>query len=184
MVPAGATFLMTMPEAGLSVGVRMGCLESQTGNAVCAYQGNTNRKICSEHSPCESTTTLFGRNSNWRGPIWFPINYLLIESLEKYYEFYGNSLLLEFPTNSGKMMNLKEISVELASRLVRIFIPDDKGKRPCNGEENLYMENPDWRELVLFYEYFHGDTGRGCGASHQTGWTALVSKLIEKTSKR
>ena len=132
-----------------------------------------------DYVPGESTSGLFGGNSNWRGPIWFPVNYLLIESLERYHHFYGDEFLVECPTGSGVWMTLKEVARELSRRLAGLFLPDATGKRPCHGDERRYAEDPFWRELVLFYEYFHGDTGRGCGASHQTGWTALITRLLE-----
>jgi hypothetical protein len=121
---------------------------------------------------------MFGGNSNWRGPVWFPVNYLLIEALERYYHFYGEHFLIECPTGSGQMMNLKQVALELATRLTRLFLPNDAGHRPCHGEESRYATDPNWRDLVLFHEYFHGDTGRGIGATHQTGWTALVTELL------
>ena len=132
-----------------------------------------------DYVPGESTSGLFGGNSNWRGPIWFPVNYLLIESLERYHHFYGDEFLVECPTSSGVWMTLKEVARELSRRLSSLFLPDATGRRPCHGDEGRYAEDPFWRDLVLFYEYFHGDTGRGCGASHQTGWTALITRLLE-----
>ncbi len=133
-----------------------------------------------EYVPAESTSGLFGGNSNWRGPIWFPVNYLLIEVLERYHYFYGDSLQVEYPTGSGRLMNLKQIAQDLSQRLTQLFLPDESGRRACHGNDTRYATDPAWRELVLFYEYFHGDNGRGVGASHQTGWTALVAKLLEK----
>ncbi len=121
---------------------------------------------------------MFGGNSNWRGPIWFPVNDLLIEALERYHHFYGDEFQVECPTNSGKWMTLKEVAAELSRRLASLFLPDATGRRACQGEDSRYASDPHWRDLVLFYEYFHGDTGRGCGASHQTGWTALVTRLL------
>ncbi|WP_437226339.1 MGH1-like glycoside hydrolase domain-containing protein [Planctomicrobium sp. SH661] len=135
------------------------------------------------YDPAESTTGLFGGNSNWRGPIWFPVNYLLIESLERYHHFYGDTLKVECPTGSGNWMNLKQVSCELAHRLTRLFLRDETGRRPAHGEESRYADDPHWRDLVLFYEYFDGDNGRGCGASHQTGWTSLVSLLLENIAE-
>ena len=131
-----------------------------------------------DYQPGESTSGLFGGNSNWRGPVWFPINYLLIEALERYHYFYGDDLKVEFPTRSGKLMNLKEIAGELSRRLVSLFLPDKDGNRPCHGGDKAYAADPNWKDLCLFNEYFHADTGRGCGASHQTGWTALVARII------
>jgi hypothetical protein len=130
--------------------------------------------------PAESDTGLFGGNSNWRGPVWFPINYLLIEALERYHHYYGDALTVEVPAGSGRRLNLREAAHELAGRLASIFLPDATGCRPCHGDDPRYARDPHWRDLVLFHEYFHGDTGRGLGASHQTGWTALAIRCIEK----
>jgi hypothetical protein len=135
------------------------------------------------YTPGESDTGVFGGNSNWRGPIWLPVNYLLIESLERYYHFYGDTLRVECPTGSGKLMNLLEVALELAARLSRLFLPDAEGHRPCHGGDRRYAEDPHWRDLVLFYEYFHGDSGRGVGASHQTGWTSLIVRCIQDLAK-
>ncbi|MCU0717323.1 MAG: glucosidase [Pirellula sp.] len=132
--------------------------------------------------PGESDTAMFGGNSNWRGPVWFPLNYLIVQSLREYYEFYGDSFQVECPTGSGNQMNLKEVADEIERRLVSLFMADESGKRPCHGEDPRYAENPDWKDLILFYEYFHGDNGRGLGASHQTGWTALVATMLEHQS--
>jgi hypothetical protein len=132
------------------------------------------------YTPAESDTGLFGGNSNWRGPVWFPINYLLIEALERYHHFYGDTLTVEIPAGSGRRVNLREAAHELARRLASIFLPDANGRRPCHGDDPRYASDPHWRDLALFHEYFHGDTGRGLGASHQTGWTALAIRCIEK----
>jgi len=136
-----------------------------------------------DYEPGESTTGLFGGNSNWRGPIWFPINYLLIEALERYHHFYGDGLQVECPTGSGKLMNLKAVAAELSARLARIFLPDARGRRPCHGDDRRYADDPHWRDLALFHEYFHGDTGLGLGASHQTGWTALAIRSLEELAR-
>ena len=132
-----------------------------------------------EYVPGESTSGLFGGNSNWRGPIWFPLNFLLIEALERYHHFYGDSLRVECPTGSGRWMNLLEVAREIESRLLGIFCADEAGRRPCHGDDPRYAQNPHWRNLLLFHEYFHGDTGRGLGAGHQTGWTALAARMLE-----
>jgi hypothetical protein len=129
--------------------------------------------------PGDSDSGLFGGNSNWRGPVWMPLNYLLIEALERYHHFYGDSFTMEFPTGSGRRLNLSQIAQELGRRLVTLFLPNGSGRRPALGMESRFVNDPHWRELMWFHEYFHGDTGQGLGASHQTGWTALVTRLIE-----
>jgi hypothetical protein len=131
------------------------------------------------YEPGESTTALFGGNSNWRGPIWFPINYLLIEALERYHHFYGEDFLVECPTGSGNKMNLKGVAREIQTRLARIFLPDSDGLSPWCGGDARFAKDPHWRELMLFHEYFDAETGRGLGASHQTGWTALAIRNVE-----
>jgi len=131
-----------------------------------------------DYEPGESTSGLFGGNSNWRGPIWFPINYLLVESLRVYHRYLGDGFRVECPTGSGQQMTLNEVADEIAGRLVRLFLRDESGRRPVFGEQRMFQEDPAWRDLILFYEYFHGDTGAGLGASHQTGWTGLVANLI------
>jgi len=135
-----------------------------------------------DYEPGESNSGLFGGNSNWRGPVWFPINYLLIEALERYHHFYGNTLKVECPTGSGNKMNLQQVADELRARLARLFLPDASGHRPCHGDEQRYAADPHWKDLVLFYEYFHGDNGRGLGANHQTGWTALAAPCVEDSA--
>ena len=135
------------------------------------------------YAPGESNTWLFGGNSNWRGPIWFPVNYLIIEALERYHRFYGDDLKVEFPSGSGSMLNLKQVASEISKRLVAIFLPDDKGRRPFAGNDARYRTNRGWNRLTLFHEYFHGDNGKGLGASHQTGWTALIAKLIQDLAR-
>jgi len=132
-----------------------------------------------DYTPAESTTGLFGGNSNWRGPIWFPMNYLIVEALERYHRYYGDSLRVEFPKGSGRMLDLKQVAREIAARLAGIFLPDAKGHRPCHGRDRRYAEDPHWKDLVLFHEYFCADTSRGTGASHQTGWTALAVRFLE-----
>jgi hypothetical protein len=132
------------------------------------------------YEPAESRTGLFGGNSNWRGPVWFPINYLLIESLQKYHRYYGDDFKVECPTGSGRYLTLDEIASELSQRLIRLFTPDATGRRPYNGGQAKFNHDPHWRDYLLFYEYFQGDDGAGLGASHQTGWTGLVAKLIQQ----
>ncbi len=130
------------------------------------------------YEPAESSTGLFGGNSNWRGPVWMPMNYLLIQSLREYHAFYGTDYQVEYPTYSGNNISLNEVADGLAERLVSLFQKDERGRRPVNGDMGIFAENPDFQDLVLFYEYFHGDTGRGVGASHQTGWTGVVGALV------
>jgi hypothetical protein len=127
--------------------------------------------------PGESDSYMFGGNSNWRGPVWMPLNALFVEALWTYHQFYGDGLQVEVPTGSGRRVSCGAAAIELADRLLGIFRPDAKGRRPCHGEERRYAEDPHWKDLILFNEYFHGDTGRGCGASHQTGWTGLAAAL-------
>jgi hypothetical protein len=136
-----------------------------------------------QYDPGESTTAMFGGNSNWRGPVWFPVNYLLIESLERYHHFYGDALQVECPTGSGRKMTLKQVACEIAGRLCKLFLRDDQGRRAIHGGEERFASDPHWRELILFYEYFHGDNGRGLGANHQTGWTSLVTRLLEDAAR-
>jgi hypothetical protein len=135
-----------------------------------------------QYTPAESNTRLFGGNSNWRGPVWFPVNALLIEALERYHHFYGESLRVECPTGSGRLMNLKEVAREIARRLADLFLPDASGRRPCHGDDARFQSDPRWNHLLLFHEYFDGDDGRGVGASHQTGWTSLAARAIEKSA--
>jgi hypothetical protein len=137
-----------------------------------------------DYVPAESSTRLFGGNSNWRGPIWFPLNYLLVEALERYHHFYGESFTVEYPTGSGKRATLDVVARELSRRLASLFLKDAAGRRPAHGEDARYADDPHWRDLLLFYEYFDGDSGRGLGASHQTGWTALVVPLLRSLSER
>jgi hypothetical protein len=134
------------------------------------------------YEPAESSSGLFGGNSNWRGPIWFPVNYLMIESLQKYNHYYGDSLQVELPVGSGRQANLGHAARELSRRLNRLFLRDEaSGHRAFYGGIPLFQNDPHWRDYILFYEYFHGDNGAGIGASHQTGWTALAAKLIQQS---
>jgi len=135
------------------------------------------------YEPAESRSSLFGGNSNWRGPVWFPINYLLIEALQKFHYYYGDEFLIEAPTGSGQNLTLLQIAHDLATRLSGLFLRDAEGRRPVFGSDERSQTDPDWRDHVLFYEYFNGDTGAGLGASHQTGWTALVAKLLDQISR-
>ncbi len=132
-----------------------------------------------DYLPAESNTGMFGGNSNWRGPVWMPVNTMIIRALLQYYLYYGDDFTIECPTGSGRMMNLFEVSNEIADRLTRIFLRDDQGHRPVYGGTEKFQTDPHWKDLILFYEYFHGDNGAGLGASHQTGWTGLVAKLIQ-----
>jgi len=132
-----------------------------------------------KYLPAESDSGLFGGNSNWRGPVWMPVNALLIRALMSYYLYYGDNFQIECPTGSGKRMNLFEVAREIARRLTRIFLRDESGRRPVFGGASKFQNDPHWKDYLLFYEYFHGDNGAGLGASHQTGWTGMVSKLIE-----
>jgi hypothetical protein len=131
-----------------------------------------------DYEPAESSTGLFGGNSNWRGPVWMPVNQLLIQSLRKMYSYFGDDFTVECPTGSGTKMTLWQVADELARRVARIFLRND-GRRPVYGQTEKFQTDPHWRDLILFYEYFHGDNGAGIGASHQTGWTGLVAWLIK-----
>jgi hypothetical protein len=133
------------------------------------------------YEPAESSSGLFGGNSNWRGPVWFPVNYLLIEALQKFDYFYGQSFTVECPTRSGRKLDLWQVASELSRRLTRIFLRDGQGRRPVYGGTEKFQRDPHWKDLLLFYEYFHGDNGAGIGASHQTGWTGLVAKLLQQS---
>jgi hypothetical protein len=132
------------------------------------------------YQPGASQNKIYGGNSNWRGPIWFPLNFLIIESLQKFHYYYGDHLQVECPTGSGRMMHLGDVAKELSRRLIKLFLPNEKGMRPLYGAANVFHTDPCWKDLLLFYEYFHGDSGVGLGASHQTGWTALVAKLLQQ----
>jgi hypothetical protein len=143
--------------------------------------GGTEHRVTYE--PAESMTGLFGGNSNWRGPVWFPMNFLLIEALQRFHYFYGPEFTVEFPTGSGEYMALCDVATALSRRLTRIFLRDPSGRRPVHGETWQLQRDPWWRDLLLFYEYFHGDTGAGIGASHQTGWTGIVAKLLQQSGE-
>ncbi len=137
-----------------------------------------------QYDPGDATSNLFGGNSNWRGPVWIPINYILIQSLRKYGEFYGDDLMVECPAGSGIVMNLKQVADELAKRVISLFKKDEEGNRRIYGKDNWFYKQPGNEHLILFYEYFHGDNGYGLGASHQTGWTSLVATLINELEKK
>ncbi len=144
------------------------------------YHANTMEYVV-QYEPGESSSGLFGGNSNWRGPIWFPINFLLVETLQKFHHYYGDDFLVEYPTGSGQKLTLRQIADQLSRRLTHIFLRGEDGRRPVFGTNETFQSDPYWRDYPLFYEYFHGDTGRGVGASHQTGWTGLVAKLLDQT---
>jgi len=131
-----------------------------------------------DYEPGESTNSLFGGNSNWRGPVWFPVNYLVIEALRRYARYFGHDFTVECPTGSGRQLTLAQVADELARRLTAIFLDDENGRRPVFGATERFQRDPVWHRRLLFYEYFHGDNGAGVGASHQTGWTGLVADLI------
>jgi len=136
-----------------------------------------------DYLPAESNTGMFGGNSNWRGPVWLPVNVLIIRALAEFYLYYGDNFKVECPTGSGNMMNLYEVAMELIHRLSSIFLRDERGRRPVYGGTEKFQSDPHWKDYILFYEYFHGDNGAGLGASHQTGWTGLVSKLLQIKGK-
>ena len=129
--------------------------------------------------PGDSDNGMFGGNSNWRGPIWMPVNMLILRALLQYYFYYGKSFTIECPTGSGKQMNLYEVAEEIGRRLSSIFLKDEEGKRPVHGASQKFHIDPHWRDYPLFYEYFHGDSGAGVGASHQTGWSGAIARIIQ-----
>jgi hypothetical protein len=132
------------------------------------------------YEPAESTTPMFGGNSNWRGPVWFPTAFMLITALRVYDRFYGESFTVECPCGSGRFLTLNQVALELGRRLTALFLPDEMGRRPCFGGHPAFRDDPHFKDYLLFHEFFNGDTGAGLGASHQTGWTGLVAKLIEQ----
>jgi len=136
------------------------------------------REFSASYLPAESDSRMFGGNSNWRGPIWMPMNVLVIRALLQLYSYYGNDFKVECPTGSGNKMTLFQVANELAARLGKIFLVDKNGRRPLHGNAAKFQNDPNWSDLLLYYEYFHGDTGAGLGASHQTGWTGLIAGLI------
>jgi mannosylglycerate hydrolase MGH1-like protein len=141
------------------------------------WVGNEEYKV--QYLPAESNTGMFGGNSNWRGPVWMPVNVLIVRSLMNLYHFYGKDFKVECPTGSGKYMHLFDVAKEITTRLSKIFLRNSTGKRPVYGGTSKFQEDPHWRDLILFYEYFHGDNGAGLGASHQTGWTGLIAALLD-----
>jgi hypothetical protein len=160
-------------------GIRSLSRRHRTEPYILHVNGNEHRV---DYEPAESTTGLFGGNSNWRGPVWFPVNYLLIEALQKFHRYLGEEFTVECPTGSGQMHTLDEVAAMISQRLEALFLRDQDGRRPVLGPNPVFQHDPYWKDLVPFFEYFHGDTGAGVGASHQTGWTALVAKLILQTS--
>ena len=130
------------------------------------------------YTPAEGDSSMFGGNSNWRGPIWMPMNYLILESLRRFYQYYGDDFKVEFPTYSGKYLTLYQVALQLVNRLTHIFLRDEHGQRAVFGANEKMQTDPHFKDYILFYEYFHGDNGRGVGASHQTGWTAIIARLL------
>ena len=140
------------------------------------------QRLETKYVPGEADSGIFGGNSNWRGPVWFPVNYLLIDALKRYHRFYQDDLRVECPTGSGVRLNLLQVAEELEARLASLFLRGADGSRPCLGYREWRDSDPQSRDLLLFHEYFHGDTGRGLGASHQTGWTALIANVLERVA--
>jgi hypothetical protein len=136
--------------------------------------------LCADYQPAESNSRLYGGNSNWRGPVWMPVNYMLIESLREFHRYYDDNFLVEYPTGSGFFSSLDEVTDGLSQRLTRLFLKDENGLRPSMAAYPQLQADPESQDLVLFHEYFSGETGRGLGASHQTGWSALVALLLQK----
>jgi hypothetical protein len=141
------------------------------------YQGRQEYRVA--YVPGDSDSGMFGGNSNWRGPVWMPVNFLLLNALVRLYAYYGEEFKVECPTGSGNMMTLLGVAKELGERLTRTFLRDESGRRPVYGGAGKFQDDPHWRDLVLFYEYFHGDNGAGIGASHQTGWTGCIARVIQ-----
>jgi hypothetical protein len=136
------------------------------------------------YEPAESGSGLFGGNSNWRGPVWFPVNGLLIEALEGFHAYFGDAFRVECPTGSGRLLDLRQVAGELRQRLISTFLRSPDGRRPIHGHQERFQQDPHWRDHLLFHEYFHGDDGTGLGASHQTGWTGLVASLIQQQAEQ
>ena len=157
------------------------------GNAegIYTYRFNTDDGVFEVgYQPAESRDGLFGGNSNWRGPVWMPLNFLIIEGLQRFHHYYGDDFTVECPTGSGVWMTLDEVVVDLSARLIAIFRQDGQGRRPVHGNRAQLQSDPQWRDHLLFYEYFHGEHGAGLGASHQTGWTGLIAKLLQQSGGR
>jgi hypothetical protein len=133
-----------------------------------------------KYEPGESTLSMYGGNSNWRGPVWFPVNYILLDALREFDSYYGDTLQVEFPAETGQLRTLGEVADEISKLLISIFQKDEQGERPVNGGISKYRDDPHFKDLILFFEYFHGDNGRGLGASHQTGWTGVIAQLIDQ----
>lgn len=189
MVRPGITLATTKLVPAPTTGAKMDCwefpiiindyaLRSLSGMGKILYANGTEFRV--DYESAESTSGLFGGNSNWRGPIWLPVNFLLIKSLQKFHHYLGDELKVECPSDSDQWMNLWEVATELSQRLTQIFLKNKSGYRPVYGEATPFQRDPHWRDLILFYEYFQGDNGAGIGASHQTGWTGLVAKLIQQ----
>lgn len=142
-----------------------------------------NNTFLINYEPAESETGIFGGNSNWRGPVWFPVNFMIIESLQRFHHYYGNDFKIEYPTGSGNYITLEEISGKLSQRIINIFKRDQNGNRPIYGSNDKLQNDPHFKDYILFHEYFNGDTGEGLGASHQTGWTGLIAKLLQPREK-
>ena len=136
-------------------------------------------KLEVRYLPGESDSGMFGGNSNWRGPVWMPINYLIVESMQRFYHYYGDDFRIEYPTGSGEFMTIAEASQGLTGRIKNLFLRNKAGERPAMGASPRLQKDPHFRDYILFYEYFHGDSGEGLGASHQTGWTGLIAKLLQ-----
>ena len=149
-----------------------------------SYKIEIDKQVYSlQYDPGESTTMIFGNNSNWRGPVWFPVNYLIIQSLKVYHKYFGDEFKVEFPSRSGNYLNLEQVAFQISARLQKIFIEDQKATRPVYGRFNDFYQREENKDLILYHEYFHAETGAGLGASHQTGWTGLIGVLIQEKNE-